>query len=57
MASIKTLFTPTPPQRQDVEFSGGTHHRVDAGSVKWSFKTTQLTVTHVRAKAPAASWV
>ena len=57
MASIKTLFTLTPPQRQDVEFSGGTRHRVDAGRVTWSVQTTQPTVTHVRAKAPAAAWV
>ena len=53
---------PPPPQpqppRQDageprtvnpVELSGGTHHRVDAGSVSWSFQTTQPTVTVVRA--------
>ena len=26
-----------------VELSGGTHHRVDAGSVSWSFQTTQPT--------------
>ena len=57
MADIKTLSIPTPPQRQAVELSGGTHHRVDAGSVKFSFHTPQATVTHVRAKAPAASWV
>ena len=39
MASSKTLFTPTPPQRQDVECSGGTHHRVDAGR-DWAAERT-----------------
>ena len=37
----KTWLTPPLPQRQAVELSGGTHHRVDAGSVSWSFQTTQ----------------
>ena len=54
---IVTWFSSRPP-RQDageprtvnpVELSGGTHHRVDAGSVSWSFQTTQPTVTVVRA--------
>ena len=45
----KTWLTPPLPQRQAVELSGGTHHRVDAGSVSWSFQTTQPTVTVVRA--------
>ena len=39
----------TPRTVNPVELSGGTHHRVDAGSVSWSFQTTQPTVTVVRA--------
>ena len=57
VSTVTNWFTPPPPQRQAVELSGGTHHRVDAGSVKWAFDVPQATVTVVRAKAPAASWV
>ena len=56
VTNIKTWFTPPRPQRQAVELSGGTHHRVDAGSVEWKFAVSQPTVTVVRAKAPVA-WV
>ena len=45
------------PPRHAVERSGGTHHRVDACSVKWTFDVPQPTVTVVRAKAPAAWWM
>ena len=57
VTDIKTWFTPPPPQRQAVELSGGTHHRVDAGSVEFLFAVSQPTVTVVRAKAPVARWV
>ena len=43
------LPPPQPRTVNPVELSGGTHHRVDAGSVSWSFQTTQPTVTVVRA--------
>ena len=49
VTNIKTWFTPPLPQRQAVELSGVTHHRVDAGSVSWSFRLSQPTVTVVRA--------
>ena len=57
VSTVTNWFTQPPPQRQTVELSGGTHHRVDAGSIKWAFDVPQATVTVVRAKAPAASWV
>ena len=53
MADIKTLSTPTPPQRQDVVFSGGTHHQVAGGNVELVVTLSQPTVTVVRAK----TWV
>ena len=54
VADIKTWFTPPLPQRQAVEMSGGTHHRVDAGSVEFVLTVSQPRVTVVRAKAPFA---
>ena len=51
VTNIRTCFTPPLPQRQAVELSGGTHHRVDAGSVEFKFGVPQLTVTAVRVKA------
>ena len=41
VSTVTNWFTPSPPQRQTVELSGGTHHRVDAGSVKWAFDVPQ----------------
>ena len=55
--NIKTWCTPPLPQRQVVEPSGGTHHRVDAGSVELVFTLSQPRVTVVPAKAPVARWV
>ena len=54
VANIKTWFTPPLPQRQAVELSGGTHHRVDAGSVELVFTLSQPRVTVVPEKAPVA---
>ena len=54
VTDIKTWFTAPLPQRQAVELSGGTHHRVDAGSVEFVFTVSQSRVTVVRAKAPVA---
>ena len=54
VTDIKTWFTAPLPQRQAVELSGGTHHRVDAGSVEFVFTLSQPRVTVVRAKAPVA---
>ena len=39
------------------ELSGGTHHRVDVGSVEFVFIVSQARVTVVPAKAPVAWWV
>ena len=54
VTDIKTWFTPSQPQRQAVELSGGTHHRVDAGIVEFVFTVSQPRVTVVPAKARVA---
>ena len=54
VSTVTNWFTPPPPQRQAVELSGGTHHRVDAGRVEFKIGVPQLTVRVVRVKAPVA---
>ena len=49
VTNIKTWFTPPLPQRQAVELSGVTHHRVDAIGISVSVRLSQPTVTVVRA--------
>ena len=46
---IVTWFSSPLPPRQAVDLSGGTHHRVDAGDISFSFRVSQPTVTVVRA--------
>ena len=57
VTETKTWVTPPLPQRQAVELSGGTHRRVDAGSVEFVFTVSQPRVTVVPAKAPVGWWV
>ena len=57
VTDIKTWFTPPLRQRPTAELSGGTHHRVDAGSVELVFTVSQPRVTVVQTKAPVAWWV
>ena len=45
----KTWLTPSPPQRQAVELSGGTHHRLAASGIRVSVRVSQPTLTVVRA--------
>ena len=54
---VTNWFTPPLQPRHAVERSGGTHHRVDAGSVEFVVTLSQPRVTLVPAKAPVAWWV
>ena len=52
VSGVTNWFTPPLQPRHAVERSGGTHHRVDAGSVEFVVTLSQPRVTLVQAKAP-----